>query len=160
MRQAATAAQHAPFDAPKMLGVLSDVSLAVAADDVGEFERRRRVGTAYSGGVTSSESRSSGLAVPAIKRPVESVGVARRRRKLIVTQQDLDYANIGSALQKMCGEAVPQHMHADALVDPGCRCGGPAGRVQHGRLDRLVWRAPGKQIPALAASTANSCAER
>ena len=34
--------QHAPLDAPEMAGVLSDVSLAVAANDVGEFERRRR----------------------------------------------------------------------------------------------------------------------
>ena len=34
--------EHAPLDAPEMFSVLSFVTLAVAADDVGEFERRRR----------------------------------------------------------------------------------------------------------------------
>ena len=42
---------HAPLDAPQMSGVRSFVTVTVAVEDVGQFERGRTL-TAYSGGVT------------------------------------------------------------------------------------------------------------
>jgi hypothetical protein len=48
-----------------MCGVRPFVTLAVTAEDVGQFERRPAV-TAYSGGVTCSVSRSSRLEVLAM----------------------------------------------------------------------------------------------
>ena len=56
---------HAPLHAPQMSGVRPFVTLAVTVEDVGQFERRPNL-TGYLGGVTLSESLSSGLAVPAI----------------------------------------------------------------------------------------------
>jgi len=118
--------QHAPLNASEMFGVLSDVSSAVAAHDVGEFERRRR-----SHRLVRRRHLQRKPIQRARRRGDEArrdAGVARRRRKILVTQQDLDDADVGPALQKMGGEAVAQHMHADALVDPG-RSGG--GRSLH-----------------------------
>ena len=51
-------ADHAPIE-PEMSGVRSFVSVAVAAEDIRHLERRPHL-TAYSGGVTSSDSRSKG----------------------------------------------------------------------------------------------------
>ena len=53
---------HPPFDAPEMSGVRPFVTLVMAAEDVGQFERRPRRHP-YPGGVTFRESRSRGLAV-------------------------------------------------------------------------------------------------
>ena len=53
---------HAPLDAPEMSSVRSFVTVTMAVEDVGQFERR----PPYSGGVTWSDSRSSGLSVRAI----------------------------------------------------------------------------------------------
>ena len=56
---------HAPLHASEMSGVRPFVTFAVSVENVGQFERRPNL-TAYLGGVTISESLSSGLAVPAI----------------------------------------------------------------------------------------------
>jgi hypothetical protein len=53
-------ADDAPLDSPEMSGVRLDVGFAVAAKNVGQFERR------YPDGVTCSSNRSSGLSVLAI----------------------------------------------------------------------------------------------
>lgn len=58
-------ADDAPLDPSQMSGVRLNVDFAVAAKDVGQFERRPAV-TGYSGGVTLSSNRSSGLSVLAI----------------------------------------------------------------------------------------------
>ena len=46
--------------------------------------------------------------------------------------QALDHANIDLLLEQMGGEAVPERMQGDALVDPG--------RPSRGRGARLSWR--------------------
>ena len=40
-----------------------------------------------------------------------------------MTQERLDYANVDALLEKVGGEAVPQRVRQDALVDP-CGLGG------------------------------------
>ena len=52
------------------------------------------------GGTTFSVSLSNGLRVAAI-RSVETRRVARRRRQLIVAEQDLNDAQVGAGLKKM-----------------------------------------------------------
>src|SRR5208283_2482069 len=52
-------------------------------------------------------------------------GVERRGVELLVPEQHLDDAYVGLLFEQMRGEAVPQGMHAHALVDPGA----PRGRV-------------------------------
>src|SRR5712692_7902103 len=46
-------------------------------------------------------------------------GVARRRVELVVTQERLDDADIGAALEQMGREAVAQRMQRHSLLDPG-----------------------------------------
>ena len=78
--------QHAPFAASEMFGVLSRVSLAVAADDVGEFERQRRPHRLLRRRHVQREPIQR-----ARRRGDEArrnAGVARRRRKMFVTQQE------------------------------------------------------------------------
>src|SRR5271170_21569 len=45
--------------------------------------------------------------------------VKRRRVELLVSEQDLDDADIRLLLQKMSGKAVPQRMNTDTLGDAG-----------------------------------------
>src|SRR6516225_7293771 len=49
-------------------------------------------------------------------------GVKRCRVELLVSEQNLDDADIGLLLQKMRSKAVPQRMNTDALGDAGTRC--------------------------------------
>src|SRR5206468_4919586 len=46
-------------------------------------------------------------------------GVERRRIELLVSEQDLDDADIGLLLQEMGGKAVPQRVNADTLGNAG-----------------------------------------
>ena len=48
------------------------------------------------------------------------VGVQRCRLELLVAEQHLDHANIHLLLEQVRGEAVPQRVHRDALVDARC----------------------------------------
>ena len=94
-----------------MFGVLSDVSLAVAADNVGEFGRRPR-------------SRRLLRRHPLQREPVERIGgagdrsgrdvsIARCRFQLGMPKRRLDNTDVGPALQKM---------RCDRRVKPGkCR---------------------------------------
>ena len=71
--------------------------------------------------------------------------VARRRRQILVAEQNLDDADVDAAFQEMRREAVPQDMNAHPLVDTGGRARRTASGVQDGGLDRFVLVAPGKQ---------------
>jgi hypothetical protein len=105
--------QHAPFAAPEMESVLSDVSLAVSADDVGEFERRRWPHRLLRRRLQRKPIQGARRSGDEARR---DAGVARRRRKLFVSQQNLDDADIGPAFQKMRGEAVTQGVHRHPFV--------------------------------------------
>ena len=88
------------------------------AEDVGDLERGRAAAP-----VSRAASRSRVDAQPIqgllILRIVLSgdAGIARRRRQLRVTEQNLDHANVDAALQQMGGEAVPQRVRRNALGD-------------------------------------------
>ena len=47
------------------------------------------------------------------------LGVERGRLKLAVPEQNLDDADVGAIFEKMGGEAVPQCVRTDTLMDPG-----------------------------------------
>src|SRR5208283_290690 len=81
-------------------------------------------------------------------RPGGDAGVKRRAVELGVAHQNLDHANIDAAFQKMGGEAVPQRMRRNALVDAGGLGGGVAGAIELARRERTDAVLPGKQ-PAL-----------
>ena len=49
--------------------------------------------------------------------------------ELLVAEQDLDDAEVGPALQKVSGEAVPERVHGHALVEPGGLGRSPAGAI-------------------------------
>jgi len=77
-------------------------------------------------------------------------GVARRALQVGVTEQNLDDADVGSVLQKMGGEAVPQGVRRHLFGKASRSAGGPAGGMQRGRFERPFLVAAGKQ-PALRA---------
>ena len=61
-----------------------------------------------------------------------------------MAQKRLDHANIDTLLEKVGGEAVPQRVRRDALVDP-CGLGGGADNAaelaSRQRLDRVAaWK--------------------
>ena len=75
-------------------------------------------------------------------------GVARRGVELGVTEQHLDDADIDVLLEQVGGEAVPQGVQRDALVDLRHLGGGMAGAIELARGHRLRRIAARKQ-PAL-----------
>ena len=88
-----------------MSGVRSFVSLAVAAEDVGQFERRPNPHRLSRRGHAQREF------IEWTGRPGDHFGrdvsVALRRRQVRVTQQHLDDADTDAALQQMGGETMP-----------------------------------------------------
>ena len=99
------------------------------------------------GGFTFGASCSSGL-VTSRMRLDGDVGVERRRVELLVPEQHLDHADVDLLLEQMGGEAVPQRVQRDALVDLGRLRRGMAGAVELACRQRVDPVLPGKQ-PAL-----------
>ena len=64
-----------------------------------------------------------------------------------MSKKHLNDADVDPALQKVGGEAVPEYVHAHALVDAGRDARRTAGGVQDGRLDRSVLVATREQKP-------------
>src|SRR6202795_3055112 len=78
----------------------------------------------------------------ALRRPNRmgsDLRVARRRRKVIVSEQNLDDPDVGSVLQKMCREAVAQRVQRDALGQARSLHRRPAGGMQHGLIDWMIF---------------------
>ena len=83
----------------------------------------------------------------ALRRPDRMGGdlrIARRRRQIIVPEQDLDDPDVGSVLQKMHREAVAQRVQRDALGEASRLRRRPAGGVQHGLIDRMIFVTTGE----------------
>jgi hypothetical protein len=51
--------------------------------------------------------------------PGGDLGIERYDLELLVPEQDLDHANVDLLLEQLGGEAVPERVQRDALVDPG-----------------------------------------
>src|SRR5713226_2768023 len=71
------------------------------------------------------------------------LGVERRGVELLVPEQHLDHADVDLLLQEMGGEAVPQRVERDTLVDPGHLRRGMAGTIElacRQRLHRIAAR--------------------
>src|SRR5436305_7894906 len=73
-------------------------------------------------------------------------GVERRRVELLVSEQNLDDADIGFLLQEVGGKAVPQRMNADALGDAGtprCQANDPMQLARTRMLPAVAGKQPG-----------------
>jgi hypothetical protein len=97
-------ADHAPLDAPEMSGVRPFVSLAMVAEDVGQFERRpRRHPLSRRRHLQRQSIQRTGGLGDDLRRDAR---VARRRRQILVAEQNLNDADVDAALQEVGGEAV------------------------------------------------------
>ena len=81
-------------------------------------------------------------------------------------EQHLDHADVDLLLEQMGGEAVPQRVEGDALVDPGRLSRGVAGAVElacRQRVDRIAARETASPVAAptfhQARSSSSRCAE-
>src|SRR5438445_10207489 len=66
-------------------------------------------------------------------------GIERRGVELGVTEQHLNHADIGVLLKQVGGEAMPQGVQRDALVDLRHLGSGVAGAIELARSHRLGW---------------------
>ena len=107
---------HAPFDAPEMSDVRSFVTLTVTAEDIGQFERRPRRHPLSGRRHVQGEpiERTGGIA----DELRGDARIARRRRQVLVTEQNLNDADVDAALQKVSGEAMPQNVQLTRLSSP------------------------------------------
>jgi hypothetical protein len=99
---------------------------------------------AYPGGITSSDKPSSGLG----RRPdrVRSdLGIARSRPQIVMTEQNLNDPDIGSAFQQVRRETMAQGVQRDSLGQTGGFDRRSAGGVQHRRIKRMIVIPTGKQ---------------
>ena len=81
-------------------------------------------------------------------RPGGDLGVERGGVELLVTEQDLDDADVDLLLEQMGGEAVPEGVQGDALVDPGRHRRRMTGAVELTGGERLApGRGPGTATP-------------
>src|SRR5258708_36520083 len=99
--------------------------------------RRKMAATSSAGrklvGLSGRDHRER-EAVEWARRAADQVGgdlrVTRSRGQIDVPEQDLNDADIGPALQKMRGEAVPQRVSRDGLTDPRPLPCHPTGELQ------------------------------
>src|SRR5437588_2234186 len=102
----------------------------------------RGTGRASAGHLPQEVERARHLA----DRADGDAGVERRRVELLVSQQNLDDADIGLLLQEVGGKAVPQRMNADALGDAGtprCQANDPMQLTRTRMLPAVAGKQPG-----------------
>src|SRR5262249_41956210 len=92
-------------------------------------------------------------------RADSDAGVKRCGVKLLVSEQNLDDADIGLLLQEVGGKAVPQRMNADTLGDAGtprCQANDPMHLARTRMLPAVAGKQPGLigRHPALLARNA------
>ena len=107
--------------------------------NVGDLEANARPvpGHGRSTGRRDLQGQAIERALGRADRMGRDLRVARRRRQIVVAEQDLDDPDVGSVLQKMRREAVAQRVQRDALRQSSRLDRRPAGGVQHGRIDRM-----------------------
>src|SRR5690349_4837271 len=102
----------------------------------------RGTGRASAGHLPQEVERARHLA----DRADGDAGVERRRVELLVSEQNLDDADIGLLLQEVGGKAVPQRMNADALGDAGtprCQANDPMQLARTRMLPAVAGKQPG-----------------
>jgi hypothetical protein len=122
--------QDPALGAAEMRRMSLPIGWAMATDDVRHLQR----GTHRASSVCRRKVQLQPLkrARRLADRAGRHLGIAGRRLQTVVTEQGLDDANVGAALQQMRGEAVPQRVHRHPLVQPGSGPGGSAGALQDG----------------------------
>src|SRR5438270_11976370 len=74
------------------------------------------------------------------------VEIAGGGAKAVVPEQDLDGAEVGTGLEQVGGEAVPQSMHMNVLAQARGRQGTLADHLDGARADRPVGLASGEEV--------------
>lgn len=100
-------AHDAPFDAAEVTGVITAISIAMATEDLSYLEGRCR-GHHLPGSIRRSDLQGKALqrALGGCDQARRNTCIARGRRQVLMTEQNLDDANIGSVLKKMRRKAV------------------------------------------------------
>ena len=96
---------HPAFDPPEMSVMGLTMVFPVAAKNVRHFQSRR-VGEASSAWRHHFQRQPVERTGRAADQRVGHLRVARRGRQVVVAEQDLDDADVGSAFQKMSGKAM------------------------------------------------------
>jgi hypothetical protein len=113
-------AYHAPFDAAQMSGLGQTIGVAMLTQNVSDLKANARPAPCH-GRLTGRSDFQSQTIEPALGR-ADRMGrdlrVARRRRQIVVAEQNLDDPDVGSVLQQMRREAVAQRMQSNALRQP------------------------------------------
>jgi len=104
----------APFAATKMASVITTIGIAMAAEDLCHLEDRR-----HEAGLVRRRDLQGEMLQRALggrNHMGRDTRIARRRRQVLVTEQNLDDADIGPVLEQMRRKAVPQDVNTHALV--------------------------------------------
>ena len=128
-------AHHTPLEASERTVMNLPIRLAVAAEDIRHLQSRRH-GAASSDGRHHLDVQLVERALCAPNEAVRDLGVPRRARQVVVAEQHLDDADVGSALQQMRGEGVPERVHRHPLVDASGGTRRAAGRIDRRSLPR------------------------
>lgn len=133
----------APFGAAEMTGMGVAVALAVAAEDVRHLERGhdRRISVRRRLRQVQPVERAGRVA----DRGRRDLGIARRGRQVLMAEQHLDRADIGSGFEQVGSNAVAQGMDAYGLAKLRRFAGMPTHHVEGGRGERPGPVSPGKQ---------------
>ena len=132
-------AHHAPFDAAQMSGVGQTIGVAMPTQNVSDLEANARPAPCHGRltGRSDFQAQTIERALGRADRMGRDLRVARRRRQIVVAEQNLDDPDVGSVLQQMRREAVAQRMQSNALRQPRRLDRRPAGCVQHGWINRM-----------------------
>ena len=162
-------AHDALLGPPHMSDVVAKIGLAMATQDIRDFDCRSVEGSSGAGHCQRRRARLSRRhdlqrqsIERALRRP-DRVGrdlrIARRRRQIVMTEQNLNDPDVGSAFQEMRREAMAQRVQRDPLGQPGGIDRRSAGSVQHRRINRMIFIPSGKEDRSSAARASNRRAE-
>ena len=113
-------AYHAPFDAAEMSGLGQTIGVAMLTQNVSDLKANARPAPCHRRltGRSDFQSQTIEPALGRADRMGRDLRVARRRRQIVVAEQNLDDPDVGSVLQQMRREAVAQRMQSNALRQP------------------------------------------
>ena len=128
-------AHHPPLDTAQVSGMGTAIGIAVETQDIRHFQTRKH--GAHLGGRHDLQLEPIERALGPLDQPSRNTRVARCARQIGMAEQDLNDPNVGAALQKMGGEAVPERMHRHPFGQTGRHTSRAAGGMQHLDVDRL-----------------------
>ena len=152
-------AHDASLGPPHMSGMVAKIGLPVMAQNSRDFDGRPAERSSGAG----HDRRRRGLsrwhnlqrqAVEWARRRPDRVRsdlrIARSRRQTVMTEQNLNDLDVGSAFQEVRRETMAQGVQRDSLGQPGGFDRRSAGGVQHRRINGMIVIPTGKQRSSAA----------